>query len=490
MHQLLADLATRYVQRVDSFDETVASYERLGFEQVQAWDGGGEARSALFRTGPALLEVVETRVERPVPARVASRRGRPGSRRADRAARVVGRGFSGEGTLRSRAEGLLVRDRDEGRDGGGRRRAHARLERPRQPLGTPIRTDTGRRRTTPARGRRTGTRPGFAFAQAVPSGTLARRPAPGSRWSCGRGRRTAARRSGTSSAAGRTATPTFTGPRSAARATRTASSPSTPCSPRIIRRLRTACASRCSAGRGRAQASPAGTARSPRPSPRTEEHLSPRVRPPGRGDRAPAAVLAGDPPRALPRVRQRRGSLVQPDVHLDGRGVLGLGLLASGPRRPGSPHPSDPGSTTPRGSSTTTTTRARETGRSTPRTLRRWARRRRHAAAQPPRGRGFHRQGHAARRLRRVEVEQAHRRHSRARTVTCSRSAGSRSRQRHRLRPCALTPTPRSGRSTTAKSSSARGSRLTGGIVYLMYPPGDPAPAALAIGLRAKPDAS
>lgn len=59
MQELLADLAARYVQRVDSFDETVASYERLGFEQVQAWDGGGEARSALFRTGPALLEVVE-----------------------------------------------------------------------------------------------------------------------------------------------------------------------------------------------------------------------------------------------------------------------------------------------------------------------------------------------------------------------------------------------------------------------------------------------
>ncbi len=65
MHELLADLAARYVQRVDSFDETVASYERLGFEQVQAWDGGGEARSALFRTGPALLEVVEGRVEEP-----------------------------------------------------------------------------------------------------------------------------------------------------------------------------------------------------------------------------------------------------------------------------------------------------------------------------------------------------------------------------------------------------------------------------------------
>jgi hypothetical protein len=60
MQELLADLASRYVQRVERFDETVASYERLGFEQVRAWSGDGEARSALFRTGPALLEVVES----------------------------------------------------------------------------------------------------------------------------------------------------------------------------------------------------------------------------------------------------------------------------------------------------------------------------------------------------------------------------------------------------------------------------------------------
>ena len=65
MQELLADLAARYVQRVDSFDETVASYERLGFEQVQAWSGDGVSRSALFRTGPTLLEVVEARVEEP-----------------------------------------------------------------------------------------------------------------------------------------------------------------------------------------------------------------------------------------------------------------------------------------------------------------------------------------------------------------------------------------------------------------------------------------
>ena len=59
MHDLLEDLASRYVHHVDRFDETVASYERLGFEQVRAWNGDGDARSALFRTGPALLEVVE-----------------------------------------------------------------------------------------------------------------------------------------------------------------------------------------------------------------------------------------------------------------------------------------------------------------------------------------------------------------------------------------------------------------------------------------------
>ena len=35
------------------------------------------------------------------------------------------------------------------------------------------------------------------------------------------------------------------------------------------------------------------------------------------------AVLAGDPPRPLPRVRQRRRGVVQPDLHRDGRQVLG-----------------------------------------------------------------------------------------------------------------------------------------------------------------------
>ena len=49
-------LRERFVQVVEHLDETVASYERLGFEQVLAWAGEG----ALFRTGPALLEVVES----------------------------------------------------------------------------------------------------------------------------------------------------------------------------------------------------------------------------------------------------------------------------------------------------------------------------------------------------------------------------------------------------------------------------------------------
>ena len=49
-------LRARFVQVVAQLDEAVASYERLGFEQVLGWSGEG----ALFRTGPALLEVVES----------------------------------------------------------------------------------------------------------------------------------------------------------------------------------------------------------------------------------------------------------------------------------------------------------------------------------------------------------------------------------------------------------------------------------------------
>jgi hypothetical protein len=53
--ELDAALRERFVQVVDHLDDAVASYERLGFEQVLGWAGEG----ALFRTGPALLEVVE-----------------------------------------------------------------------------------------------------------------------------------------------------------------------------------------------------------------------------------------------------------------------------------------------------------------------------------------------------------------------------------------------------------------------------------------------
>ena len=49
-------LRERFVQVVEHLDDAVASYERLGFEQVLGWAGEG----ALFRTGPALLEVVES----------------------------------------------------------------------------------------------------------------------------------------------------------------------------------------------------------------------------------------------------------------------------------------------------------------------------------------------------------------------------------------------------------------------------------------------
>ena len=54
--ELDAALRRRFVQVVAHLDDAVASYERLGFEQVLGWAGEG----ALFRTGPALLEVVES----------------------------------------------------------------------------------------------------------------------------------------------------------------------------------------------------------------------------------------------------------------------------------------------------------------------------------------------------------------------------------------------------------------------------------------------
>lgn len=54
--ELDAALRERFVQVVERLDDAVAAYERLGFEQVPGWTGEG----ALFRTGPALLEVVES----------------------------------------------------------------------------------------------------------------------------------------------------------------------------------------------------------------------------------------------------------------------------------------------------------------------------------------------------------------------------------------------------------------------------------------------
>jgi hypothetical protein len=51
-----AALRERFVQVVADLEDAVASYKRLGFEQVLGWTGDG----ALFRTGPVLLEVVES----------------------------------------------------------------------------------------------------------------------------------------------------------------------------------------------------------------------------------------------------------------------------------------------------------------------------------------------------------------------------------------------------------------------------------------------
>jgi hypothetical protein len=61
----------------DRFEETVAAYERLGFERVL----NGTPRGALFRAGPALVEVVDGRARRAVtrPAAVGGR-SRPRSR--------------------------------------------------------------------------------------------------------------------------------------------------------------------------------------------------------------------------------------------------------------------------------------------------------------------------------------------------------------------------------------------------------------------------
>lgn len=48
-----------YVYVTDRYEETLAAYERLGFERVRAWDRGDAVRSALFRAGPAFVEVVD-----------------------------------------------------------------------------------------------------------------------------------------------------------------------------------------------------------------------------------------------------------------------------------------------------------------------------------------------------------------------------------------------------------------------------------------------
>jgi hypothetical protein len=55
----------------ERFEETVAAYERLGFERMLK----GTQRGVLFRAGPALVEVVDGGRERtgPRPAAVAAR---------------------------------------------------------------------------------------------------------------------------------------------------------------------------------------------------------------------------------------------------------------------------------------------------------------------------------------------------------------------------------------------------------------------------------
>lgn len=60
-----------YVYVAERYEETLAAYERLGFERVRAWDRGSDVRSALFRAGPAFVEVIDgAALPRPVrPAR-------------------------------------------------------------------------------------------------------------------------------------------------------------------------------------------------------------------------------------------------------------------------------------------------------------------------------------------------------------------------------------------------------------------------------------
>ena len=130
--------------------------------------------------------------------------------------------------------------------------------------------------------------------------------------------------SGTSSAAGRPTTTRSTAPRSAARATPTASSRSTPSS----RRTTSAIAYRLRATLYRkagATAGPTLTRLSAIASNLTNQKGSFPSKTTMTGtavDLGVPAVLAGDPPRRLPAVRQRRRGLVQPDLDLDGRRLL------------------------------------------------------------------------------------------------------------------------------------------------------------------------
>ena len=47
----------RYVHLSDAYDAVHAAWRRLGFEPVPGWGRG--LRSTLFRTGPALVELVD-----------------------------------------------------------------------------------------------------------------------------------------------------------------------------------------------------------------------------------------------------------------------------------------------------------------------------------------------------------------------------------------------------------------------------------------------
>jgi hypothetical protein len=62
----------RCVYVADRYEETLAAYERLGFERVRAWDRGDDVRSALFRAGPAFVEVVDGRPARRLRSRPAA----------------------------------------------------------------------------------------------------------------------------------------------------------------------------------------------------------------------------------------------------------------------------------------------------------------------------------------------------------------------------------------------------------------------------------